>query len=359
MGRKSRESLDTGAAARFDVVHARMLRFFPELVEELGGNPRLLTRDVGIDLDDIAAGDVRATYRQVIALFELAAERLHCPDFGMRLARMQGGGAMFGPLGQVMKNSRTFGEALEYVSGHAYAHSLAARIWLWRSPSGRRMFVGHDILLDRIASRAQLMEQMLLVGHLAALDMTGGLARARRIHFRHQPLSPLKAYRRYFGCEVRFGQSEDGIVFFARDLACPIRDPDARAYDAATAFIDATFTRHRPPLHAQVRGVIMLRLGSGPCTNDLVAARLNLHPRTLHRRLGEEGTSFQKIKDEFRQDLLLYYLQQTNLDLTRISEKLGFAEQSVFTRSCNRWFGLSPTLLRGRGRAPPDQRSDR
>ena len=33
-------------------------------------------------------------------------------------------GESFGPLGTVMKNSRTFGDALAYVSEHNYAHSL-------------------------------------------------------------------------------------------------------------------------------------------------------------------------------------------------------------------------------------------
>src|SRR5262249_1879086 len=154
----------------------------------------------------------------------------------------------------------------------------------------------------------------------------------------HQPISPLKLYRRYFGCEVRFGQDEDGVVFSARDLAAPIIEPDPADYGAATAYIASEFTRHRPPLHAEARGGIMRLLASAECTNERIAAELGMHPRTLHRRLRTEGTSFQHIKDEVRRDVMLYYLEQTNLDFARISERLGFAEQSVMTRHCNRWF---------------------
>lgn len=323
----------------FDVVHARILRFFPELVEELGGDASALLARAGIDPESRAG----ATYRQMIQLMELAAAELACPDFGMRLAKLQGGG-MFGPLGLAMKNSRTFGDALEYVSKHTYAHSLAARIRLTRFPAGA--FSAHDILLEGVPVKSQLVEQIILVGHLSAMEITGGHARVRRVHFRHQPVSPLKTYRRYFGCEVRFGQQEDGVLFSSADLACPILDPDSKAFERVTAFIDSAFARHLPPLHAQVRGVIMQYLGSERCINDLVAAELNLHPRTLHRRLRAEGTSFQKIKDEVRRDVMLYYLRQTRLDFTRISERLGFAEQSVMTRCCRRWFGASPTRVR-------------
>jgi AraC-like DNA-binding protein len=91
-------------------------------------------------------------------------------------------------------------------------------------------------------------------------------------------------------------------------------------------------------------------LGTENCTNDRIAAALNMHSRTMHRRLNAEGTSFQQIKDEVRRDVMLYYLQQTNLDFALISARLGFAEQSVMTRSCNRWFSTSPTKFRSERR---------
>ncbi|HEX8058752.1 MAG TPA: AraC family transcriptional regulator ligand-binding domain-containing protein, partial [Novosphingobium sp.] len=272
----------------FDTVHAQMLRFFPELVEELGGDARGLLLRAGIEPDCSA----EASYRQAIHLLELAAAETQCPDFGLRLAKRQGGGSMFGPLGVAMKNSRTFGEALTYVSEHTYAHSLAARIRLTRLPDGGA-FSAHDILLDGVPVKAQLIEQIILVGHLAALEITGGHARVRRVHVRHQPVSSPATYRRYFGCEVRFGQNEDGVLFSAADLACPVIDPDAAAFAEVAAFIDSAFPRQLPPLHAQVRGVITQHLGSERCTNDQVAGELHLHPRTLHRKLRAEGTSFQ------------------------------------------------------------------
>ncbi len=343
---------DPNAAEVFDMVHARILRFFPDLVEELGGDPELLMLQAGIDTENRSEGQLTATYRQVVHLIEIAAAELRCPDFGMRLATLQSG-RMFGPLGLVMKNSRTFGEALDYVCKHTHAHSLAARIWLKRSPTEKTVFVGHDILLDRLPNKSQALEQILLVGHLAAMEITGGQARVRKVHFRHQPVSPLKTYRRYFGCEVCFDQNEYGVTFSERDLASPIIDPDFWVYELATAFIDAEFTRHRPPLRALARGVIMQFLGTEDCNNERIASELNLHARTMHRRLKSEGTSFREIKDEVRRDLMLYYLQNTDLNFARISERLGFAEQSVMTRACNHWFAGSPTQLRSQGRRLP------
>ena len=193
------------------------------------------------------------------------------------------------------------------------------------------------------------MEQILLIGHLEAMEMTGGYARARRVHFRHEALSSRNTYRRYFGCDVRFGEPVDGTVFASHDLASPIlmRSSDVRRQ--MTAYIESTFPAQRPPTQAEVRGFIVRRLATGDCASADVARAMNLHGRTLRRRLNSEGTSFQEVKDEVRKDLTRYYLEHTALDFRNISEKLGFAEQAIFSRSCRRWFAMSPSELRQRG----------
>ena len=332
----------------FDAVHNDILRRFSDLVVELGGDSHALLRWAGIEPSCSTEGKSGAGYRQIISLLEHAAVELRCPDFGMRLATLQGGSRVFGSVGVVMKNSDTLGTALEYVKKHSYAHSLAARIRLERGPTSHQVVVSHDILLDRLPTKCQVIEQILLLGNLNVVEITGGRARARKVVFRHQPVSSLATYRRYFGCAVHFDQKEDGLVFSDRDLLCPIVDRDACIHDKAVSSIEKMYTRINPPLHAQVRGVIMQSIVSEHCNNTWVAAELHLHPRTLHRRLNAEGKSFQEIKDEVRRDLALYYLQQTDLDVTHIAERLGYAEHSVLTRSCVRWFSMPPSRLRSR-----------
>jgi len=196
----------------------------------------------------------------------------------------------------------------------------------------------------------------MLLGHLNALEITGGQARVREVLFRYQPLSSLSTYRRYFGCDVRFDQEQDGVVF-SSGSALPTVDRDVQLYEMATSFIDTRFTRVSPPMHIQVRALILELIGTEECSNERVAAKLCLHPRTLHRRLQAEGKSFEGIRDEVRRDVALSYLQQTDLPLPLIAEKLGYAEHSVLSRSCFRWFSASPSQLRSqRGRCARERR---
>jgi AraC-like DNA-binding protein len=339
------------ADGTFDLVHADILRFFPDLVRQLGGDPPTLLKRAGIESSVLSRGRSCVGYRSSINLLEYAAQDLRCPDFGLRLAQLQGGGAVFGPMGVVMRNSNSLGEALRYVAGHCHAHSLAARVRLEHDPGGRKLFVGHEILLDRLPNRAQAIEQLLLLGHLNAREITGGQARVREVHFRHQRLAPLRTYHRYFGCEIRFDQKEDGVVFADRDLRRPIVDSDAGLYETATTFIETNFTQVTPPLHARVRGIVLQYISTEDCSKERVAGALYLHPRTLLRRLRVEGRSFEEIKDEVRRDMALGYLQGTDLPLRRIAEKIGYSEHSVLTRSCSRWFAASPREVRSRAAA--------
>jgi AraC-like DNA-binding protein len=88
------------------------------------------------------------------------------------------------------------------------------------------------------------------------------------------------------------------------------------------------------------------QVGEGCCTQLDVAAALAMHPRTLQRRLRDEGGNFEAIKEEVRRDAAVRYLRQTRLPLKTVASLLGYSELSVLYRSCQRWFGESPTTVR-------------
>jgi len=84
-----------------------------------------------------------------------------------------------------------------------------------------------------------------------------------------------------------------------------------------------------------------------------VAELLNLSRRTLQRRLEDEGTSFKAVLDDTRRELANRLIHDRLMTLGEIAYLLGFSETSSFSRACRRWTGVSPSQLRGRGRAAP------
>ncbi|WP_199610530.1 AraC family transcriptional regulator [Flocculibacter collagenilyticus] len=74
-----------------------------------------------------------------------------------------------------------------------------------------------------------------------------------------------------------------------------------------------------------------------------IAAELCLSERTLRRKLQEQGWTFRGLLDQYKQQKSLEYLKRDNLTLNDIAFRLGFSDQSNFSRAFLRWFSCTPT----------------
>lgn len=100
-------------------------------------------------------------------------------------------------------------------------------------------------------------------------------------------------------------------------------------------------------LHSRsgLSGKVRDRLARTPAimpTMDELAEELALEPRTLRRRLAEEGTIYSELVDEVRGGLAEALLVGTDLSVEEIASRLGYSEPSAFSRAFKRWRSLSP-----------------
>jgi AraC-like DNA-binding protein len=112
----------------------------------------------------------------------------------------------------------------------------------------------------------------------------------------------------------------------------------------AVAFKDTASTAER------VRRYLRRNLGDGSSLENM-AAILQLSVATLRRRLLDDNTSFQRLKDEVRRDVSIEYLVNTNLPLEELAVRTGFVEVSAFHRAFKRWTGCAPGDYRKRSSA--------
>jgi AraC-like DNA-binding protein len=332
------------------MVRTDALRNFHGLVRSLGGDPEALLRKSQIEPAVLENRNAVISYRAMVQLLERASAELDCPDFGMSLAAAQaaeqGGTKVLGPLAVAMRNSQTLGEAFRYYAEHVRAYSTATQICIEHMGANQSVFMRFEILLARLPHQRQAVEHALLLTQHAALSISGGQACAREIWFTHEPNVALSTYRAHFNAVLRFGQSMNGLFFRVCDFDLSIPDTDPQLYEIATSFIDHRFPAPATTLSARVRTIIGRFLADGNCTHERVASALGLHPRTLQRRLREEGETFELIRDSVRRDVALRYLRQRNIPLVKVAEILGYSETSVLSRSCYRWFSASPRQLR-------------
>lgn len=83
---------------------------------------------------------------------------------------------------------------------------------------------------------------------------------------------------------------------------------------------------------------------------SVVAGILSTTPRTLTRKLGKEKESFQRIKSRVRCGIARKLLQGSDLPITQIAYRVGYAEPGDFTRAFISWTGQTPSSCRAQRR---------
>lgn len=181
----------------------------------------------------------------------------------------------------------------------------------------------------------------LVVRHarLMAPEFSGAFARFDH----HASESHAAKLRRFFDGPVQFGAKHTELALTKRSLELPLATTDANLLAILVSAAEEKLSKKptHAPLTEQVRRALRLALSSDDAQLESVARRLGMTGRSLQRRLKDESTSFQHVRDGMRRELADRYLGQ-GMSFAEISFLLGFSEPSAFFRAFKRWTGLTP-----------------
>lgn len=133
-------------------------------------------------------------------------------------------------------------------------------------------------------------------------------------------------------------ETADEIVFKLAKKQC-IRDTDKHIKSRQTKSI----------IRSQIIELIKISLiqkNIGQLNLSEVAKQLNMSSRTLQRYLEIEDTTFKALIAEVRKQYAEAMLIQNELSIQEISESLGYADVSHFSRAFKNWTGVTPKAFR-------------
>ena len=139
--------------------------------------------------------------------------------------------------------------------------------------------------------------------------------------------------------KILFGQPATSLVFSTAMLSAPLQGEGSvvppQTFEGSPQSMSSTIEK----LLCSARGGQVANLG-------IVAHMLGLSPRTVRRRLHDEGTTFSEIVDTWRFKSSLRLLGQASTRVNEIAECLGYANTPNFERAFKRWTGRSPGAYR-------------
>lgn len=309
-----------------------------------GVDRQTLVGAAGMDDVDFTTPEARVPVSRLIALWQLLAKSPLDAGFGVRFGS-SGRVRDFGLVGYAMYFSATLDDALGRLSrfSRILTESVAFRLDAARE---HRIVVRPDRGLD-LGARPEI-DYRLAAVVAACREMTGMDIAPVEVTFPYAQPRSTHEHRRWFRCPLRFAHRLSSIAFAARDMALPIarRDETLAGYLSDHAeHVLRTMTRGSS-FTERVRAAIWAHLSDGRPSLTRIASAIGLSPRTLQRRLAEEGTSVHDQVDHVRKAMALATLRDRRVPIDEVAFLLGYGEPSTFYRSFRRWTGKTPEEYR-------------
>ena len=328
-------------------IYARLLRMLLQHADVDGD--RVLAA-AGLDWATLVTDDKRLGRDTIVRLAEGAMTATRRPWLGLDL----GGGApvsAHGALGYAVVTSRDLREAVTTLARYGTTRNDAMAWTCVDTASGMTMEAAERTDLGSV--RGFVIDTVLSAILRMLETAVGQIPVELRIELPLATPAWREQYQRFGVADLRFDRPAFAFHFTQRDLALPCIGADAKAHAGACRECEEALAEVAGASLAQRVAGLLASVDDGayPRMAD-VAARCGISPRTLIRRLHEDGATFQQLLDAARKQRALWMLVHTAEPVEEIAARLGYVDTSNFSRTVRRWFGATPRELRETGGGP-------
>ncbi|KHL16089.1 UNVERIFIED_CONTAM: hypothetical protein LK11_18015 [Mumia flava] len=296
----------------------------------VGGTPLDASKE-SVEAEAYYAFLERATLPDDHGLPYRYAETLHPDDFSA--------------LGLGLKTAETLRDSLRRLVRYVLLLSDTLEYTLESAPDG-----GATLGLIRPHHRrgAALANECALAAVTSVLrEAAGKRVTPTAVSFCHDRPDSIAEAHAFFGCPVRYGAHRNALELDARTLATPATLADQGLSTFLLAHLEELRSEQAErSLVESVHATITDLLPDGVPKRSVIARRLGMSERTLHRRLAEHGESYQSIAVLARREAAEALLADDRHSLAEVAFLTGFGDQSSFQRAFKTWTGQTPLTFR-------------
>jgi AraC-like DNA-binding protein len=252
---------------------------------------------------------------------------------------------MMGPLGLLIRHQRTVRAGLQILE--RYLDHQDTAIALHASERRDAVVVELGVRSRRFARSRPALDMLvsLYVHLLRGLTQEDWLPELVALPY---PAPDDKSPYVHLAQHVEFGHDISAIVIALRDAERRLPGADAEMAEELERLVSREGAPGPRSTVEQVSELISRLLPDGYCTVEVVAERLGVDRRTVHRWLQAEGQSFSGLVESIRRERAVEALREGRESLGEIATHLGFSSLSTFSRWFRAAFGVRASEYRHR-----------
>lgn len=193
----------------------------------------------------------------------------------------------------------------------------------------------------------QVVDMTMASGLVLVRAQLNAIPALKRAEFQRTAPRSTSLHEALFNCELHFSQTHNRLYFNAQQMRQPLPSANSQIAEHNDRLVADYLAKFEAPNYSHnVREQLITLLPSGDCSIENLAQALGTSPRSIHRRLQKEGTAYQDILRDLREQLAKHYLRDSAKSITDIAFQLGYNDASNFARAFKRWTRQSPNDYR-------------
>jgi AraC-like DNA-binding protein len=306
----------------------------------------MLTR-AGISPQLLSYPKATISFQQEIAFTRLLVETLLDNELGFKTGQCYRLNA-FGHIGLAAGSSDTVNDAIKFFLKYirlAYTHF---EIDFFNKNGNAILRFSDQFDLGNL--RRFYLERDFSFAFLSTRDMFPRSVvgqKPKTIHFDFACPTSVERYQRLYECPVYFSMPYNEILFDERylNLHLPLANSLTRELLEEQCKIQEIALFGPQSIERKIRQKMQTMENEIPNLEKIAKVHF-LTPRTVRRKLKEQGVTFQQLVNEELSKKALHYLSTTNLSTEQISRHLGYSEPASFLHAFKRWTGKTPKAYR-------------
>ena len=263
----------------------------PAVLQEFWCDMASILRKAGFSHTFFENPDTEVDYLAGSKLLSCCVVATGCEHFGL-LVGMRASASNLGIPGFMLKSASNLGEALEsFVRYHSFQDQGGIPII---TKNKKHIFWGYELLDKRIEVTEHIYDITTTTICNVMRSMLGPDWRPAQVHFSRNQPNNVEPYKHFFKAPILFNQEQNGILFSAEYCDHPISTADAHLFQYLEKEAQNRQVQVPDGILATLRRKIAASLPRKSCSVESIASELGIHKRTLHRKLREEGSSFQQ-----------------------------------------------------------------